>query len=267
MEFYKYHGAGNDFILLDGFKEEHVLREDEVRWLCNRRLGVGSDGLVLIKPSTAADFSMEFFNPDGSTGMMCGNGARCAVMLAASQGYVPDIMSFETADGMHRGVLHDDTIVSITIPSITEIRDFQGKYFLHSGTAHLVLRVDDLHEDYDVVARGRPLRYEAEFQPEGTNVNFIERINQDTFKIRTYEKGVENETLACGTGIVASAVAAHFEAGSEEGEFIYNMRARVNTLQVSFNCTGHKSYENIWLKGPAQEVFKGRLDMEAIRVV
>ncbi len=260
MKFSKYHGAGNDFILLDGFQEEYNLSAEYVQLLCHRNLGIGSDGLIVINASEEADFEMKFYNPDGSTGMLCGNGARCAVMFAASLGYVGDEMTFKAADGIHHGLLHDDNTVSITIQAVDKIEKVSGNYFLNTGTAHLVVLLKEGLDNYDVYTNGKKLREDKRFEPVGTNVNFIERKSPENYDIRTFEKGVENETLACGTGVVAAALAAHYAAGGVQGTYTYTINARISSLQVSFQSAPHGVFKDIWLKGPVKHVFSGLLE-------
>lgn len=266
MKFYKYHGSGNDFILLDGFKNELELSLDFIRLLCHRRLGIGSDGLIIVKESEVADFNMEFYNPDGSSGMMCGNGARCAIMLAATQGYVSDEMTFMATDGIHKGILHDAGTVSLTIPDIEEVKSVGECYFADSGAPHLVRILKEEIEDYNVHEVGRRLRNSEEFKPEGTNVNFIKRIDGNgNYRIRTYERGVEKETLACGTGVTAAAVVVHHVSEKGDGDYVLTMHTRTSPLQVNFHNKAPETYTNIWLKGPAEKVFEGEFDMEVLR--
>lgn len=260
MEFYKYHGAGNDFIILDGMERDYNLRPEHVQLLCDRNLGIGSDGLVVIMKSDIGDFKMQFFNPDGTSGMMCGNGARCAIMLAADRGYVGDEMRFETSDGVHHGILQDDFLVSLTIPPVNKIDNIDGNYFLNTGTFHLVVMLKEGLENYDVYSHGKRLREDEKFAPTGTNVNFLQKTDVDEYSIRTYEKGVENETLACGTGIVAAALVAHKVEDAGVGNFNYDISASISRLSVSFHAEENGIYRDIWLTGPVKKVFTGVLE-------
>ncbi len=263
MKFYKYHGAGNDFVLLDGFKQENELSTELIKLLCHRRLGIGSDGLILVSESDKADFKMEFYNPDGTGGMLCGNGSRCAMLFAATQGYVSDEMEFEGPDGLHKGTLHNSSILSLEIKDINEVNEICGGYFMNSGTVHLVKFVNSALKDLEVDIEGRKLRYDEQLQPAGANINFVEHLSDNNYNIRTYERGVEKETLTCGTGIVAAAVAAHLHEKEAAGNFNYEFHSRICPLQVSFQACDDGSYKNIWLKGPAQRVYEGELDLSA----
>ena len=265
MKFYKYQGAGNDFLIADNRDGSLSLTTEQIASLCDRRYGIGADGLMLLETSDSYDFKMTYFNSDGSGGMMCGNGGRCMVAFAADMGITH--FDFEAADGFHtaevlsdsRGVkmvrlkMKDVTDIS-RHESLTGVSSFAEGYFLDTGTRHYVRKVEDL-ENYDIVGEGRYIRYNAqEFLPVGVNVNFIEP-QDDVLKVRTYEKGVEEETFACGTGIVASCIAAYIRgvapSSSEQGRVRYDVQAKRDRLSVDFMPNVNDSFTDVWLTGPA----------------
>lgn len=262
-EFHKYSGAGNDFILLDG---NTGLTGQQIRQLCDRRTGfraadgtVGSDGLIILRTSDRYDFEMEFFNPDGTTGMMCGNGGRCVTEFAHFRGITPADGSnyvFAAADGVHTArILSSDgrtSTVRLRMTAPTVPAPVLGGHFVNTGTRHFVLFVDDV-EKVDVATEGARLRHDPAFAPEGTNVNFVQRLTDGSLKVRTFEKGVEAETLACGTGVVASALVNQFRscAGdwNPDAPFVTTVHARVADLEVE-SAAGE-----IFLTGPVERIY------------
>lgn len=266
MKLYKYHGAGNDFLLADNRDGRIRLDPEQIRRVCDRRLGIGSDGLMLLDSSNALDFRMEFFNPDGSSGMMCGNGGRCIAAFAARMGVEPreGRFEFEAPDGPHTAVFHGGDAGSRVRTVRLKMRDVSGiirhddesACFLDTGARHLVKFVTGL-SDYPVLSEGRRLRRDPRFAPAGTNVNFVE-MQDRILRIRTFEKGVENETLACGTGIVAAAMAACYRdipaTTGSGGSISYTVRAAVSDLQVDFTPSAKGEpfrATEVWLTGPA----------------
>ena len=263
MKFYKYQGAGNDFLIADNRDGSINLTAEQIAAVCDRRYGVGADGLMLLEASDMYDFRMNYYNSDGSGGMMCGNGGRCIVAFAADMGITH--FDFDAADGFHTAqILKDENrikTVRLKMKDVSEIIRYdvlEGPYvpsegcFLDTGTRHYVRFVEGL-EDYDVVLEGRDIRYNAaELQPIGANVNFVEPYDGG-IKVRTYEKGVEDETFACGTGIVASCVAAYHEgvhpSSHNSGRVRYEVKAKRDLLAVDFNPTCVA--EDVWLTGPA----------------
>lgn len=280
MKFYKYQGAGNDFLIADNRDGAISLTSEQVAALCDRRYGVGADGLMLLEApadrsthearlASKDGFAMTYYNSDGSGGMMCGNGGRCIVAFAADMG-VTDF-SFSAADGYHRadilGTEGRTRTVRLLMKDVKEYEYYKvltgtgvpsDGYFLDTGTRHFVRIVEDL-DNYDVVSEGRDIRYRAaELQPVGVNVNFIEPSG-DLLKVRTYEKGVEDETFACGTGIVASCIAA-YKAGIRPAEIWaqgkrvrYHVQAKRDLLSVEFTPSDlfNGVAEEIYLTGPA----------------
>ncbi len=264
MKFYKYQGAGNDFLIADNRDGAIELTVDRISALCDRRYGVGADGLMLLEKSERYDFRMVYYNSDGSGGMMCGNGGRCIVAFAADMGL--GHFDFEAADGFHTAEILEDggdlKIVRLKMKDVTEVVGYEALtgvdvpsdgYFLDTGTRHFVRMVEDV-DGFNVVGHGRRIRYGAEeLLPVGANVNFVEAA-EGLLKVRTYEKGVEDETFACGTGIVASCVAAYVcgvrpSSVDESGRVRYEVRARRDSLSVDF-VPGEVA-EDVWLTGPA----------------
>lgn len=274
--FYKYQGAGNDFLIADNRDGGLQLSIEQIEALCDRRYGVGADGLMLLEKSPVYDFRMVYYNSDGSGGMMCGNGGRCMVAFAADMGI--SHFDFEAADGFHAAQILDaahgiktvrlkmkDVDAVQTYDSLTGVGVPSSGFFLDTGTRHYVRFVADL-DYYDIVSEGRDIRYHAqEFLPVGVNVNFVEPLDGN-LKVRTYEKGVEDETYACGTGIVASCVAA-FVAGHAssmtmaDGRVRYDVRAKKDNLSVDFMPSEVRVAEDVWLTGPAAFVAKIIVDL------
>jgi len=269
VNFLKMSGSGNDFILIDN--RDHVLALENitafVRTVCERKVSVGADGLIIIENSGRADFRWRFFNADGSEVDMCGNGARCAARFAYMKGIAKEKMSFETAAGIIEAEVKGDTVkVKLTEPyamkaNISVMIDGKPTTidFVNTGVPHCVLFVDGL-DQYDVFNMGRKIRYHKEFQPEGTNANFMEVVDRHTIRLRTYERGVEDETLACGTGAVASAIIS-----SSQGLVESPVDVRVKsgeTLKIYFRRAGH-GFEDIYLEGKANVVYEGRISDEA----
>lgn len=278
QRFSKYHGAGNDFLLADNRDGLLSLSASQIQHLCNRHTGFGGDGVMLLESSPAKDFNMVYYNPDGSGGMMCGNGGRCIVAFAADCGAVDpgSKIVFDAADGEHVAFIPESfdgglRTVRLKMKDVSGIQfyDREKAFFLDTGTRHLVKFITGL-SDYPVLEEGATLRHDARFAPVGTNVNFIEPGVEDgstLLNIRTFEKGVEYETLACGTGIVASAMAAYsfgIPASSSDGDSLrYDVRAAIARLAVDFVPSGEGASfgaKDVWLTGPAQ--FVGMIEVE-----
>lgn len=257
MKFYKYHGAGNDFLLADNRDGSIQLDAAAVQHLCHRHFGFGADGLMLLEAGRDGyAFTMTYFNPDGSGGMMCGNGGRCIVAFAADLGITD--FRFLAADGPHRAqIQHTDgriRTVRLAMKDVTQVERLgPDQFFLDTGTRHLVQFGED-PEALDLRRLAPPLRYDARFAPVGTNVNFV-RWDGGCLRIRTWEKGVEDETLACGTGIVASALATCLHEGLSIAEI--PVRARGGDLCVAFRREGN-AFRDVFLTGPAE--FVGTVD-------
>jgi diaminopimelate epimerase len=265
LPFFKYEGAGNDFIIIDERKQSAISNHPEktrlISSFCHRRFGIGADGLMLLKNHPENDFEMVYFNSDGLEGTMCGNGGRCMVAFANDMKIIENETLFMATDGLHTATIKEiqnkTRIVSLQMKSVETIRNTAKGLFLDTGSPHLVVFSDDL-EKIDVYHTGKALRNDKEFEKNGgTNVNFAQ-IKNNTIYIRTYERGVEDETLACGTGITATAIAA-FHSGLLPFQQEYLLKARGGDLKVSFQQKEDKAYSNIYLEGPATKVFMGEI--------
>lgn len=256
LNFYKYQGAGNDFIFIDNRNQVFPKKNKElVQHLCDRHFGVGADGLILIEDHPKTDFSMVYYNADSSQ-TMCGNGARCAVAFAKQLGIVSASTNFTAYDGDHYAEINTDGTISLEMIDVEKVDVMEDHIFTNTGTLHHVELVNDL-ENYPVVEKGRSIRNEV-YGREGSNVNFIQQTNSNSFRIRTYERGVEDETLACGTGITAAAIAAH-KMGKTTDTTV-NLAAVGGNLKVSFDAVDG-IYKNIVLTGPAEFVFQGTINI------
>lgn len=275
MKLYKYQGAGNDFLVADNRDGAIALTAQQVAKLCDRRYGIGADGLMLLESSEDYDFRMVYYNSDGSGGMMCGNGGRCIVAFAADRGLKH--FDFDAADGFHTAqILEDRSGVKIVRLKMKDVNGYEryesltganaqsDGYFLDTGTRHYVRFVSGL-EEYDIVTDGRDIRYNAEeLQPVGANVNFVEPYDGGV-KVRTYEKGVEDETFACGTGIVASCLASYVHglkptAICQDGRVMYDVMAKRDSLSVDF--IPDQLAKDVWLTGPATYVAQIIVDVD-----
>lgn len=252
IHFYKYHGAGNDFILADNRERNIQLTTEQVAALCDRRFGIGADGLMLLQLTEDADFEMVYYNSDGNESTMCGNGGRCIAAFANRLGIVDRQMNFKAIDGMHFAVIKDDDIVALQMQDVAGIQFGDGFEILDTGSPHYISWVEDASE-VDVFREGRAIRSREQFQPKGINVNFVNKKGNG-LAIRTYERGVEDETLACGTGVTAAAIVS---VGKETGVFHVPVAAKGGQLSVSFEKTNEQTAENIILTGPAKFVFEG----------
>jgi diaminopimelate epimerase len=266
LRFTKMNGAGNDFILFDNRTGDIDLGPKEIAHLCDRHRGIGADGILLLeKPTNRADFRMRYFNADGGEAEMCGNGARCFARYANKVGGQKEKISFETPAGVISAELKGD-LVTLRMTEPTDLRlnvdlpvpaGNKTVHFINSGVPHVVIPVAKI-DDTDVRCEGAAIRNHKMFLPNGTNVNFIEKRGPSKIAIRTYERGVEDETLACGTGIVASAL---IFAASEDCEGPVTVLARGgDELQVSFEKT-RDQFRNVTLTGPAEFVFEGTIEI------
>jgi diaminopimelate epimerase len=262
LRFTKFHGTGNDFILIDNREGSIQLSTDQIRYLCDRHLGIGADGLMLMNPSSEIDFSMLYFNADGLEGSMCGNGGRCIAAFAHTLGIEGPFLKFSAFDGIHEAVIHEQKKntfdVSIGLNDVIGIRNLSDqKFVLNTGSPHYVAFVDD-PDVIDIVSEGRKIRWASRFQPEGINVNYVRKKNRSLY-VRTYERGVENTTLSCGTGVTASAVAA--SAGTNNGQAEWDIQTLGGPLHVSFVKENDERFTNVWLRGLAIKVFEGHAEI------
>lgn len=256
LTFYKYQGTGNDFIILDN-RENQVppLGREIIRDLCNRRFGIGADGLMLLEKKEGYDFAMVYYNADGRESSMCGNGGRCLVKFAYSQGIHKATYSFVATDGEHLAEIDDKGHVRLKMKDVDAVDEHATYSVLNTGSPHFVKFDRDVAK-IDVPLSGSEIRYSKTFAAEGINVNFVEMLDSDSIFVRTYERGVEDETLSCGTGVTAAAlVSAHNENGFNRVE----VRTPGGHLSVEFDKIDDQHFENIWLCGPADFVFKGEV--------
>ncbi len=257
--FEKYHGAGNDFIMIDLRKgDETIYTPKLVNSLCDRHFGIGADGLILLLNGQRQPFRMKYFNADGYEGTMCGNGGRCFTGFAKSKGLLEAEWTFEGIDGDHKAWITGPNRVILEMKSVSELRKEKDGYFLDTGSPHFVTQVADL-ENTDVFNLGREIRYQDRWGKAGSNINFITIIEDGKIAIRTYERGVENETLACGTGVVAAAISAHYHTGSDKKSFFVN--ARGGQLIVGFSNPEPGFYSDVRLEGDYQYVFTGEFPL------
>lgn len=258
LNFYKYQGTGNDFVMIDN--REDVFPKDNVKlvsFLCDRRFGIGADGLILLENDKTTDFKMVYYNSDGRQSTMCGNGGRCIVAFANYLEIVDKNTSFMAVDGLHHATI-ENGIVGLEMQNVNEIKEKPNSLFLNTGSPHHVQLVDGL-KDFDVRKEGEKLRYGL-YGEQGSNINFVGQAGEDTFNVRTYERGVEDETLSCGTGVTAVALAMH-HSGKTKSNTVKIVTPGGN-LEVKFRNNGN-GYDKIWLTGPAQLVFKGGIDVES----
>jgi len=255
IPFTKYQGAGNDFVIFNGFElgNDFSLTREQIVKICDRRFGIGADGVLLLQEHPDYDFRMVYFNADGSRGSFCGNGGRCIVAFAHQLGLVRQKTVFIADDGIHHAKIIREDWVELKMNDVTNIQPVLEGHYLHTGTEHYVEIVDDLVR-VDVVNKGKKIRYHPTFKPNGTNVNFIS-IGKDQLEIRTYEKGVEAETLACGTGAMASAIIL-VQKQNKAGSFNIKIHAKGGELAIRIHYDGAK-FTDIWLCGGADFVFEG----------
>lgn len=257
--FEKYQGTGNDFVMLNNMDGKYDnLSIETIQFICHRRMGVGADGLIKINRSEDLDFEMDYYNADG-TKSFCGNGARCAVSFAQKNGVFDiDQTTFSAIDGLHSAKI-DGSIVSIKMTPVDLITNKGEDFILDTGSPHYIRFVDTLNKE-NIVETGKFIRYSDTFNKEGINVNLIERLSKDTIKILTYERGVEDETLSCGTGATASALVVGLK-NSKIGKNTIHVHVKGGKLVVRFNYNGNMDFTDIELIGPAQFVFKGEMDV------
>jgi diaminopimelate epimerase len=257
LHFFKYQGTGNDFIMIDNRSLQFPKKDSQlIKKLCDRRFGIGADGLILLEPSQNHDFTMVYFNADGNEGSMCGNGGRCLVAFAKQLDVISNKTTFDAIDGLHYAYIENE-IVSLKMIDVSEIQVENGHLFLNTGSPHHISFYNSVTA-INVKEIGAKIRYGAPYFEKGTNVNFAEKIDSNSFKLRTYERGVEDETLACGTGATALAIAAH--KAKKTTDTILKIQVLGGNLEVSFENEG-TNYTNIFLKGPAQFVFEGNIEI------
>lgn len=257
MKFYKYQGTGNDFVMVDQRETQHLTRQDtgKIARLCDRRFGIGADGLILLQKHPDYDFEMIYFNADGRESSMCGNGGRCIVAFAKQLGIITDRARFLAIDGKHEALIRPDGWVELKMVDVPEVESGTDFFYLNTGSPHYVTFVEDV-ETFDVVGEGRAIRNSARFAEMGTNVNFVQP-DTNGITVATYERGVEDETLSCGTGVTAAAIAWYLQAEDKQHTRI-PIRAKGGSLEVRLEPAA-RGFRNIWLCGPAEFVFWGEI--------
>lgn len=255
LEFSKYQGTGNDFVLIDNRTNQFNSKDFRlIEKLCDRRFGIGADGLMLLEKEENYDFRMRYYNSDGKEGSMCGNGGRCIVAFAYRLGVVSEQAKFIAIDGEHEAKIQENVEgiqVSLKMIDVAEIEQGNDYFYLNTGSPHFVRFIPD-HINFDTFTEGKKIRYNSRFAEVGTNVNFVS-IQDQQINVSTYERGVEDETYSCGTGVVASAISASFL--SQKNRF--KITTKGGNLEVYFNKISDQKIEDIWLVGPATLVFNG----------
>lgn len=255
VKFTKYQGTGNDFVIIDLIKDDFKITKNQIKKICDRKYGIGSDGLILISDYDILNFEMKFFNPDGSSSF-CGNGSRCAVLYCFHQGYVQSNCSFITNGGIHQGqVLEDENIkISIKSPVLVD-RLPNGDFEVDTGSPHYV-QIENSLDDIDFKKHCKLIRNNDKYLKNGINVNLV-KVEDNFLVMRTYERGVEDETLSCGSGVTATALAIAYANKIDNSLFV---KTRGGNLKVEFNRT-ENSFDKVFLSGPAKFVFSGDYDL------
>ncbi len=258
FHFYKYQGTGNDFVILDNRTNLYSdISTEQVKKFCTRRFGIGADGLMMLNTKQGYDFEMKYFNADGRESSLCGNGGRCLVKFAYHMGIHKDIYRFIASDGDHEAEIDDDNTVSLKMNDVKQVTNLDGDFILNTGSPHYVKMVKDIMH-FPVFEEGRSIRYSEEFKNEGINVNFVNQKSDHEIIVRTYERGVEDETWSCGTGVTAAAlVSYHNEIGYND----VTVFTKGGKLVVEYDRLPDDSYTNIFLCGPAEKVFEGDVDL------
>lgn len=259
IHFYKYQATGNDFVMIDNRSGEFSLSIEQIQKICDRKFGVGADGLMLIENHPTLNFNLRYYNSDG-TQSLCGNGSRAAMNFASYLKIINGHAAFNAFDGRHDATLDTDGIVRLKMNDSNGIDRHGDDLCIHTGSPHVIRFVENV-QSYPVYKEGQTIRYSDTFKPGGTNVNFVELLSGNTIFVRTYERGVENETLSCGTGVTAAALAA-----STKG---YTSPVKIKTLggelsvefKISQSAASQEAFEEIFLVGPAKMVFEGHLEL------
>ncbi|TYA57242.1 diaminopimelate epimerase [Formosa maritima] len=255
LTFYKYQGTGNDFVMIDNRQQIFDKNNTKlVAELCDRRFGIGADGLILLENHPKLDFKMVYYNADGNESSMCGNGGRCITAFAKQLGIIKNKASFEAIDGLHHAIVEND-IIKLQMQDVVSVENHQDHVFLNTGSPHHVQLESNLKE-LAIKEVGPKIRYGQPYNEAGANVNFVNKLSENIFQVRTYERGVEDETLSCGTGVTAVAIAM-FEIGETKSNLV-TLQTEGGKLQVTFEKQ-NDIFRNIWLIGPAIHVYKGTI--------
>lgn len=254
IEFYKYQGTGNDFVMIDNRDLQFPKEKELIERLCDRRFGIGGDGLILLENDEKVDFRMVYYNSDGNESTMCGNGGRCLVAFAHFLDIFEDSATFQAVDGLHEAEIHNG-IVKLKMIDVAEINKDDNDSVLNTGSPHFVKFVEDI-QNFKVHAEGYRIRNSATYRTEGINVNFVEELAENEIFVRTYERGVEDETFSCGTGVTAAALVYLKDKSNSS----VNVKVLGGNLKVYAEKQGD-AFTNIWLEGPAKQVFRGKINI------
>lgn len=257
INFSKYHGAGNDFVIIDNRSGLFPKSIALIKHLCNRHFGIGADGLMLLENAPNADYYMRYYNSDGNESTMCGNGGRCITLFAKNIGIIDSSTHFIGIDGEHLANFESESIINLKMQDVSGIEKVNNAYFVNTGSPHYVCLVDDVQKA-DVMKEGKAIRNSFNLKNGGTNVNFID-FTDELINIRTFERGVESETQACGTGTVAAVIAYYTHTKKLKAE--YEVNAPGGKLFVRFKQTDNSHFQDIWLRGPAIHVFDGHINI------
>jgi diaminopimelate epimerase len=258
VKFYKYQGTGNDFIMIDNrdlsFQKDNTAL---INQLCDRRFGIGADGLILLENDANVDFKMVYYNSDGNESSMCGNGGRCIVAFAKQLSVIDQTATFIAVDGLHNATILDQKTIALQMKDVDEVLIHDSYVFLNTGSPHHVTMVNDLQQ-MDVKQSGKTIRYSELYGEVGSNVNFVSQISENHFAIRTYERGVEDETLSCGTGATAVAIAMNAICKTKQNHITIDVQGGQLVISFRVNDSG---YEEVFLEGPAEFVFEGEVNL------
>ena len=264
VHFYKYHGTGNDFVIINMTPNSYSLTTEQIALLCDRHKGIGADGLMMLIASEDYDFKMKYYNSDGKEGSMCGNGGRCMLAFAHDMGIIKEQYRFIAVDGEHEGrILKEhatDKLVELKMSDVHETKLLNNNYEINTGSPHYLDFREEV-EKLNVLEEGKAIRYSDTYKEEGINVNFVEQ-NQNHLFVRTYERGVENETLACGTGVTAAAIASSIRQNLSHKNF--DIKVLGGQLNVKFQTEDGKSFHSIYLTGPTVFVFEGAINIHKL---
>lgn len=260
VHFSKYHGTGNDFVMIDGRAQDTLqFSTTLIHRLCDRRFGIGGDGLIILEQGDQADFNMRYFNADGREGSMCGNGGRCITAFAHHLGITGTEASFKGIDGMHSASLLPGGDIRLKLVDVNGLKSLEDGYLLDTGSPHFVKFLSGL-DQMDVAREGKEIRHQARFGPGGVNVNFVETGSRpDHISVRTFERGVEAETYSCGTGVSAAAICSYIHQKSDN--FSYHIQTRGGSLKVSFKAENNNTFTKVYLTGPAVQVYEGSIEL------
>lgn len=260
VHFSKYHGTGNDFVMIDGRDQDtSQFNTALIRQLCDRRYGIGGDGLIVLEEGGEADFKMRYFNADGREGSMCGNGGRCIAAFAFQLGICIREANFEGVDGKHHATLLPDGHILLRLKDPDGFTKLADGYLLDTGSPHFVKFIRGLDE-LDVAHEGKKIRHQSRFGPGGVNVNFVEPGSApECISVRTFERGVEAETFSCGTGVTAAAICSYFHLKTDK--ITYDVQTRGGSLKVSFKARTKNRFTDVYLSGPAVQVYAGSIEL------